>query len=120
MKKRLKILKKDSIHSYYPSSDVLCVKLGGGGLERGGREREQHGSGTLRGESSFTAGRASTFYRNPELEMREKEDYCSLQVTYCCIHTIKKKEVEEKKKYIQNVSRASVKTLESSCRGCMW
>jgi len=93
---------------------MLCVKLGDVGRERGGREREQHGSGTLRGESSFTAGRGSTFYRNPELEMREKEGYCSLQVTHFCIHT------KIKNKKIQNVSRASVKTLESSCRGCMW
>lgn len=54
----------------------------------GNRERETAWlRSTERGENSFTAGRGSTFYRNPELEMREKEDYCSLQVTLTLIFT---------------------------------
>lgn len=43
--------------------------------EKRGGGAEQHGSVALRGKSSFTAGRESTFYRNPELQMRKNEDY---------------------------------------------
>lgn len=46
---------------------------------------EQHGSVALRGKNSFTAGWESTFYRNPELQMRENDDYFLYPFILCSL-----------------------------------
>lgn len=55
--------------------------------EKRGGGAEQHGSGALRGKNSFTAGWESTFYRNPELQMRENEDYFLYRLHSYYVHS---------------------------------
>lgn len=117
--KNVKKKRKEGFHSQLISllSYVMHETGGCGAGERG----EGTGTGTAwlrntEGIELIHSGQGEHFLQE-SWTGNEREGRLLFPTGYTLLYSHIKK--EEKKK-IQNVSRASVKTLESSCRGCMW